>query len=67
MMAVRDRSLNLMRELQERDARVCYISLARNFGHQAAVTVKIISEGSSYLLSLDADLQEPPELIPKMY
>ena len=34
----RDCSLNLMRELQERDARVCYISFARNFGHQAAVT-----------------------------
>jgi polyisoprenyl-phosphate glycosyltransferase len=34
----RDRSLLLLRQLHEQDRRVCYLSLARNFGHQVAVT-----------------------------
>ncbi|MDB9507363.1 MAG: glycosyltransferase family 2 protein [Microcystis aeruginosa BS13-02] len=62
----RDRSLNLMRELQARDARVCYISLARNFGHQAAVTAGLNFARGQVIVVLDADLQDPPELIPKM-
>ncbi|KAB0241893.1 glycosyltransferase [Microcystis aeruginosa EAWAG127a] len=61
-----DRSLNLMRELQARDARVCYISLARNFGHQAAVTAGLNFARGQVIVVLDADLQDPPELIPKM-
>ncbi|MCA2621583.1 MULTISPECIES: glycosyltransferase family 2 protein [unclassified Microcystis] len=61
-----DRSLKLMRELQERDARVCYISFARNFGHQAAVTAGLNFARGQVIVVLDADLQEPPELIPKM-
>lgn len=62
----RDRSLNLIRELQERDARVCYISFARNFGHQAAVTAGLNFARGQVIVVLDADLQDPPELIPKM-
>ncbi|CCI29686.1 glycosyltransferase family 2 protein [Microcystis aeruginosa] len=62
----RDRSLNLMRQLQERDARVCYISFARNFGHQAAVTAGLNFARGQVIVVLDADLQDPPELIPKM-
>ncbi|MBE8995016.1 glycosyltransferase family 2 protein [Microcystis aeruginosa] len=62
----RDSSLNLMRELQERDARVCYISFARNFGHQAAVTAGLNFARGQVIVVLDADLQDPPELIPKM-
>ncbi len=62
----RDQSLNLMRELQERDARVCYISFARNFGHQAAVTAGLNFARGQVIVVLDADLQDPPELIPKM-
>lgn len=61
-----DRSLNLIRELQERDARVCYISFARNFGHQAAVTAGLNFARGQVIVVLDADLQDPPELIPKM-
>ncbi|MDB9433506.1 glycosyltransferase family 2 protein [Microcystis aeruginosa] len=62
----RDRSLKLIRELQERDARVCYISFARNFGHQAAVTAGLNFARGQVIVVLDADLQDPPELIPKM-
>lgn len=62
----RDRSLSLLRELHEQDARVCYISLARNFGHQTAVTAGLNFSRGKVTVILDADLQDPPELIPQM-
>jgi len=62
----RDRSLMLMRELRERDARICYLSLARNFGHQIAVTAGLNFARGQAVVVLDADLQDPPELIPKL-
>jgi polyisoprenyl-phosphate glycosyltransferase len=62
----RDRSLKLIRELQEKDARVCYISFARNFGHQAAVTAGLNFARGQVIVVLDADLQDPPELVPSM-
>lgn len=62
----RDRSLAMMRELHERDERVCYLSLARNFGHQVAVTAGLNFARGQVVVVLDADLQDPPELIPKL-
>ncbi|MDX2232070.1 MAG: glycosyltransferase family 2 protein [Leptolyngbyaceae cyanobacterium bins.349] len=62
----RDRSLILMRELHEQDGRVCYLSLARNFGHQVAVTAGLNFARGQAVVVLDADLQDPPELIPKL-
>lgn len=62
----RDRSLKLMRELQATDPRVCYLSLARNFGHQIAVTAGLNFARGQAIVILDADLQDPPELIPQM-
>ncbi len=62
----RDRSLAMMRDLHEQDPRVCYISLARNFGHQIAVTAGLNFSRGQVVVVLDADLQDPPELIPKM-
>jgi polyisoprenyl-phosphate glycosyltransferase len=62
----RDRSLQLMRELHDRDPRVCYLSLARNFGHQIAVTAGLNYVRGRVIVILDADLQDPPELIPEM-
>jgi polyisoprenyl-phosphate glycosyltransferase len=62
----RDRSLPLMRELHEIDPRVCYLSFARNFGHQAAVTAGLNFCRGEVIVVLDADLQDPPELIPTM-
>lgn len=60
----RDKSLGMIRELHERDPRVCYISLARNFGHQIAVTAGLNWVRGQAIIILDADLQDPPELIP---
>ncbi len=62
----RDRSLEIMRDLRRRDPRVCYVSLARNFGHQIAVTAGLRFAQGDAVIVLDADLQDPPELIPVM-
>lgn len=62
----RDRSLQLMRNLHQKDSRVCYLSLARNFGHQIAVTAGLNFVRGQVIFILDADLQDPPELLPDM-
>ncbi|MBD2692601.1 glycosyltransferase family 2 protein [Anabaena catenula] len=62
----RDRSLQMMRELHQKDSRVVYLSLARNFGHQIAVTAGLNFVRGQIVVILDADLQDPPELIPEM-
>jgi glycosyltransferase involved in cell wall biosynthesis len=61
-----DRSLEIMRDLHQRDPRVRYVSLARNFGHQIAVTAGLLFARGDAVIVLDADLQDPPELIPTM-
>ena len=61
-----DRSLQIIRELHQQDARVSYLSLARNFGHQIAVTAGLNFVQGEVIIILDADLQDPPELIPAM-
>lgn len=62
----RDRSLKLLRDLHQKDPRICYLSLARNFGHQIAVTAGLNFVRGQVIIILDADLQDPPELIPDM-
>lgn len=62
----RDFSLKLMRELHQEDPRVCYLSLARNFGHQIAVTAGLAFSRGQVVVIMDADLQDPPELLPDM-
>ncbi|MBE9181839.1 glycosyltransferase family 2 protein [Oculatella sp. LEGE 06141] len=62
----RDRSLVLIRDLHQQDARVCYLSFARNFGHQIAVTAGLNFAQGRAVIIMDADLQDPPELIPQM-
>jgi dolichol-phosphate mannosyltransferase len=62
----RDRSLEIMRSLYETDKRVKYLSLARNFGHQIAVTAGLNFAQGQAVIILDADLQDPPELIPEL-
>ncbi len=61
-----DESLVLMRALHQQDRRVCYINLARNFGHQIAVSAGLQFVRGEAVVILDADLQDPPELIPDM-
>lgn len=61
-----DSSLVKIRQLHERDPRVRYVSLSRNFGHQIAVTAGLSFARGDAVVILDADLQDPPELIPKL-
>jgi polyisoprenyl-phosphate glycosyltransferase len=61
-----DRTLELLRELHALDDRVVYLGLARNFGHQIAVTAGLEYTRGDAVIVLDADLQDPPELIPDM-
>jgi dolichol-phosphate mannosyltransferase len=61
-----DRSLELMRDLHRKDPRLGYISFARNFGHQIAVTAGLRFTQGDAVIVMDADLQDPPELIPRM-
>ena len=63
----RDNSMLLLHELAERDERVRYVNFSRNFGHQIAVTAGLdVARGASAVI-IDADLQDPPELIPDLY
>jgi dolichol-phosphate mannosyltransferase len=62
----KDRSMDLLKEIQKQDSRVCLLSLARNFGHQIAVTAGLNYVRGQVVVILDADLQDPPELIPEM-
>jgi polyisoprenyl-phosphate glycosyltransferase len=61
-----DRTLDSLRDLYQQDQRVGYVSLARNFGHQIAVTAGLQHTRGRAVMVLDADLQDPPELIPEM-
>lgn len=62
----KDGSLELLRGLHQADPRLRYLSLARNFGHQVAVTAGLHFAQGEAVVVLDADLQDPPELIPQM-
>jgi glycosyltransferase involved in cell wall biosynthesis len=62
----RDRTLSILRDLHAKDARVCYLSLSRNFGHQIAVTAGLNFARGQAIIVMDADLQDPPELALEM-
>ncbi|MGN6189688.1 MAG: glycosyltransferase family 2 protein [Conexibacter sp.] len=61
-----DRTPELLTELAARDRRVRVIQLSRNFGHQTALTAGLDHARGDAVVMLDADLQDPPELIPQM-
>jgi glycosyltransferase involved in cell wall biosynthesis len=62
----KDRSLELLRAIHEQDPRVKLIEFSRNFGHQIAITAGTdFAEGDAVVV-MDADLQDPPEVIPQM-
>jgi polyisoprenyl-phosphate glycosyltransferase len=62
----RDSTLNLLEELYEGDDRVSYISLSRNFGHQSALAAGLDHAVGDVVITMDADLQHPPEVIPTL-
>ncbi len=62
----RDKSLQLIKALAQADSHVRYIDFSRNFGHQVAVTAGIDMCKGNIIAIIDADLQDPPELIEEM-
>src|SRR4051812_33446098 len=62
----RDRTLQILRDLSAVDSHVRVVSFSRNFGHQVAVTAGVDFTSGDAVVLIDADLQDPPELIPGM-
>lgn len=62
----RDRTLDIIKEKRDADARYCYVSLARNFGKERAMAAGFDYATGDCLVNMDADLQDPPSLIDDM-
>jgi len=62
----RDRTRDMLMEICEKDKTVKLIDFARNFGHQVAITAGMDYAAGECMVIIDGDLQDPPELIPKM-
>lgn len=62
----KDKTLEILEKIALKDKRVKIISFARNFGHQCAVTAGLKYVTGDAIVIIDADLQDPPELIPEM-
>ena len=62
----KDRTLQIARELHRKDARVRYISFSRNFGKEAGIYAGLKAAKGDYVATMDADLQDPPSLLPEM-
>jgi glycosyltransferase involved in cell wall biosynthesis len=62
----KDKTLEILTELANQNENVKIVSFSRNFGHQAAVTAGLKYVTGDVILIIDADLQDPPELLPEM-
>ena len=63
----RDKTLEEIKELRKSDVKVRYISFSRNFGKEAAILAGLEYAEGDYITLMDADLQDPPALLRKMY
>lgn len=62
----KDGTLHTARKLHRQDDRVRYISFSRNFGKEAGIYAGLQAAKGDYVATLDADLQDPPSLLPDM-
>ena len=62
-----DGTLSVMKDLHELDDRCRYLSFSRNFGKEAAIYAGLQNATGDYVALMDVDLQDPPQLLPKMY
>ena len=62
----KDKTFEIMQELREKDKRFCYLNLSRNFGKETAMIAGLDYCNGDAVVIIDADLQDPPELIPEM-
>ncbi len=62
----KDQTLSLLKDLSQKDERIKYIAFSRNFGKEAAIYAGLKNSSGDYVVIMDADLQDPPSLLPKM-
>lgn len=62
----KDDTLKIIQDLRKKDSRICYINLSRNFGKETAMIAGLDYAKGDCVIIIDADLQDPPELIPDM-
>jgi len=62
----KDKTLSIMEDLRKKDNRICYLNLSRNFGKETAMIAGLDFSKGNAVIIIDADLQDPPELIPEM-
>ena len=63
----KDKTIDVMKKLAKKDKTVHYISFSRNFGKEAAMYAGLTHATGDYVTIMDADLQDPPSLLPDMY
>lgn len=63
----KDNTLNILREMAREDERVRYISFSRNFGKEAGMFAGLQNAKGDFVAVMDADMQDPPSLLPEMY
>ncbi len=62
-----DKSLHLIKDLRKKDKKVKIINFSRNFGHMSAITAGLRNTSGKKVVVMDADLQDPPRIIKKLY
>ena len=62
----KDNTFSIMKSLREKDKRICYLNLSRNYGKETAMIAGLDYVKGDCVILIDADLQDPPELIPEM-
>lgn len=63
----KDSTFNQIRDLSVKDGRIKYISFSRNFGKEAAIYAGLQHSTGEYTVIMDADLQDPSQLLPQLY
>lgn len=63
----KDQTLSILKEFAETDPHIVYLSLSRNFGKEAAMYAGFCSAQGDYVAVMDADMQDPPSLLPEMW
>ena len=63
----KDKTLDILRDLSKKDKRIRYVSFSRNFGKEAAMYAGFENSKGDYVVVMDADLQDPPSLLPEMF
>ena len=62
----KDRTLEIIKHIRQKDDRFCYVNLSRNFGKEVAMMAGLDYAKGDAVIFIDADLQDPPELIPEL-